>query len=199
MKTYISGKISGLDFEEVKLKFEQAEELLQSVGLEPVNPLKNGLDRGSSWENHMVRDIEILLTCGAVFMLEDWIDSRGARIEKVVAEEAGKILLFESEVVYTNKRIEKIKSAIQEATGLRFEQYTAPGRERKNFFARMIFINMCLTKERMVPEKIANIVKRDRTTVMHCVKIFQGEVDYNVTFREMLNSVEKILSKHVSL
>lgn len=38
MKTYISGKISGLPSEEAKKKFKQAESYLQGLGHDVVNP-----------------------------------------------------------------------------------------------------------------------------------------------------------------
>lgn len=46
MKVYISGKISGLPLLEVKEKFANAADLLDSLGLQPVNPLDNGLQEG---------------------------------------------------------------------------------------------------------------------------------------------------------
>ena len=39
-RVYISGKISGLDYYYVQLKFSACAESLKSIGYEPVNPLK---------------------------------------------------------------------------------------------------------------------------------------------------------------
>lgn len=197
MRTYISGRISGLDFEDVLIKFRGAVELLENIGLEPVNPLDNGLDRNESWENHMIKDIEILLSCDAVLMLDNWVDSRGARIEKVVAEESGKILLFES-VIAGDKRLDDIKNAIQSATGMRFEDYTKTGRQRKEYFARMIFINYCREHERMSFFRIAELVNRNHATVIHCTKSYPSELRYNTEFRNLAQRVEKNLSNNVS-
>ena len=80
MKVYISGKITGLPICEVKEKFERAEWLLEDIGLNAVNPLKNGLSLQDSWEQHIVRDIELLLKCDGILMLTTWIDSKGASI-----------------------------------------------------------------------------------------------------------------------
>lgn len=197
MRTYISGKISGLPFDEVQHKFKQAEELLTLLDMQPVNPLKNGLDRDASWENHIVKDVEILLTCDAVLMLDNWIGSRGARIEKTVAEEAGLMILFESNIVDSNKHLQAIKDAIQDVIGLRFEQYITKSRERKAFFARMIFINYC-SNNGMSLHEIARLVKRDHTTIVHCNKTYSDDVKYNSEFREIVRKVEKILFVNVS-
>ena len=197
MKTYISGRISGLDYTEVERKFENAEDLITGIGLVPVSPLKNGLDRNTTWENHMLKDIEILLTCDAILMLEDWAESRGARIEKTIAEESGKLILFESNIADNDKRLREIKDAIQYVTGLRFEDYTQKGRQKDSFFARMILINYCCTIDMSLPE-IANIVRRDRTTVVHCVKIYPDELKYNSQFRDIVRKVDNFMSKSVS-
>ena len=83
MKIYISGKISGLPYGEVERKFADAEELLESIGFEVVNPLRNGLPEKE---------------CGAIFMLDNWRDSRGARHEYNFALEEGKEVYFESSI-----------------------------------------------------------------------------------------------------
>ncbi len=53
----------------------------------PVNPLKNGLPNIATWDQHMVRDIELLLTCDSICLLPDWQQSKGARIEAFIAME----------------------------------------------------------------------------------------------------------------
>jgi hypothetical protein len=88
-KIYISGAISGLDPEVVKQKFGEAEDRLQNQGWQTVNPLKNGLPAESTWEQHMGKDIELLLGCDAIAMLPGFSKSRGAKIELAVAREIG--------------------------------------------------------------------------------------------------------------
>jgi hypothetical protein len=58
MKTYILGKITGLTSKEVKKNFNEAEELLNSWGMSPVNPLKNGLCRSECWERHNLKTLK---------------------------------------------------------------------------------------------------------------------------------------------
>lgn len=98
MKIYISGKISGLPYGEVERKFADAEELLVSIGFEVVNPLRNGLPEKEEWIKHLCKDIELLHGCGAIFMLDNWRDSRGARHEYNFALEEGKKVYFESSI-----------------------------------------------------------------------------------------------------
>ena len=89
MKCYISGKISGLPTEQVTAKFRQAELQIRAFGHEPVNPLYNGVDKEARWNEHLVADIALLLECDAIYLLKDWQDSKGARIENNIAEECG--------------------------------------------------------------------------------------------------------------
>lgn len=94
-RVYICGKISGLHVDEVRQKFEQAEKLIIEQGHIPVNPTKNGLSHNASWEQHMALDITLLMGCDAIYLLPDWEDSRGARIEKNIAKLTGKEMIFE--------------------------------------------------------------------------------------------------------
>lgn len=89
MKMYISGKITDLPTEQVAAKFEQAEQQIKSYGHEPVNPLNNGVDATEHWNKHIVADIALLLECDAIYLLRDWGDSKGARIEANIAGECG--------------------------------------------------------------------------------------------------------------
>jgi hypothetical protein len=112
MKIYISGKISGLTTEEALNNFERAEKKLSenqwsldSVYDRPkrtfgsvnelVNPMKLEHNHNKSWEEFMKEDIGALLSCDAIYLLKNWGDSRGARIERAIALELGITILYE--------------------------------------------------------------------------------------------------------
>lgn len=101
IKVYLSGKITGLVHEDAFDKFEWYENYLSQkfTVINPkftvINPMK--LKPAFSlpyWLFYMLRDIWELIHCKAIFLQPDWQDSKGARIEKRVAE------LFWLEVVY---------------------------------------------------------------------------------------------------
>lgn len=50
-----------------------------------------------SWEAHMLKDIADLLQCKALYMLQGWEDSKGARIEHYIATEIGIPITYEIE------------------------------------------------------------------------------------------------------
>lgn len=93
-RVYISGAIEHHDLEERRAAFGRAEQLLELHGLKAVNPFKNGLPADAHWREHMRRDIALLLECDAIFMLEGWELSKGAKLELDVASSCGlKVLI----------------------------------------------------------------------------------------------------------
>lgn len=94
-KCYISGKISGLDIEEVRIKFNAAKTRLDTRVFEPVSPFDNGLPAGLKWEDYMMADLAMLKECDAILMLKDWKDSVGAKIERKFAKKMGLEIYYE--------------------------------------------------------------------------------------------------------
>lgn len=97
MKIYISGKISGTDLTETRARFAAVAKAMKRIDVEPVNPLENGLSEHDSWEAHMLKDIADLLQCKAIYMLQGWQDSKGARIEHYIATKIGMLIMYEIE------------------------------------------------------------------------------------------------------
>ena len=197
MKIYVSGKISGLPFADVQDRFDGAEALLNEIGFEVVNPLKNGLDKNRPWNEHLCRDIELLLPCDAIYMMDNWIDSTGASIEYDIAVRTGKEVLFESNVIILNdekKAVLRFQNAIHEVTGLRFNQYITKSRKRDGVFARMIFVHHC-RKCKMKLMQIAKYVHRDHSSMLHLLKKYEDDFKYNPQFREMAMKVNNLLNK----
>jgi hypothetical protein len=86
MKIYISGKISGLPEAEAFKNFDTATEILVAMGYSVVNPMYLPHNHEKTWEAYMKEDIEALMKCDAIFMLKNWRDSKGAKIEHDLAE-----------------------------------------------------------------------------------------------------------------
>jgi len=82
---YISGQITGLPKEEYTYNFEQAEFILTLVGFKAVSPLKIK-PLFKTWFWYMVSDIAVLCFCDCIYFLDNWESSRGAKIERKVAE-----------------------------------------------------------------------------------------------------------------
>lgn len=93
-KIYISGPISGVPNDN-KDAFVKAKEFLHAknwIVRTPFDPdiLEYTKKLGeNSWQNYMKPDIMALMECDAIYMLSTYAASRGARIEKLLAEELG--------------------------------------------------------------------------------------------------------------
>lgn len=113
-RVYISGKIGErVITEATRRKFAKAEEMLKAIGYDTFNPT------GQEWQEHLhkkylldkeeqpngekvgfyayalLRDLMVLATCDAIYVLEDWKRSGGARTEYEYALATGKKMLFQ--------------------------------------------------------------------------------------------------------
>jgi hypothetical protein len=83
---YISGPITGIP-EGNRPAFAAMAARLTAGGWRVINP-HDLCDSHLilSWEEYMRQDLAALLTCTHIVMLEGWEQSRGARLEKLVAD-----------------------------------------------------------------------------------------------------------------
>lgn len=91
MKFYIAGKINGL--ENYKEIFKEAEEKLKEQGHICMNPAI--LPEDFPYEAYMPICTSMIDQCDAVYMLKNWKDSRGARVEREYALVTNKPVHYE--------------------------------------------------------------------------------------------------------
>lgn len=194
MKVYISGQISGLEYEEARARFYKAEDFLKGLGVDTVNPMDNGLPEESTWIQHLCKDLELLHDCSHIYMIDGWQLSRGACIEYDFAIRTGKTVLFESSIVRDRGITLRVESAIHEVTGLRLADYSASGRRRDGFFARMMFAHHCWLKNVKLSD-IGSLINRERTSVARTLNDYNKEFKYNAFFRSMAERVDEILRR----
>lgn len=80
-RVYISGKITGTtDFMQ---RFDAAEERLKAEGYAVLNPAKANsyMPEDTTWEEYMKVSLTLLQMADAIYMLDGWEDSKGARQE----------------------------------------------------------------------------------------------------------------------
>lgn len=99
MKVYISGKISGLERDDWNNRFNHAECNLRKKGFEVLNPAKitDSFPKDTTWQEYLWFDIDLLKMCDSIYMLNNWETSKGANLEKTIAEYMGMNVMFESE------------------------------------------------------------------------------------------------------
>lgn len=198
MKVYISGKITGLNFEQTRAKFQASSDLIESIGMIPVNPMENGLPDNATWEQHMLRDIEMLMGCQAIFMLDDWMDSRGARIEKFIAEQRNMLIFFESNIQKENQIVKMVGEAVTAATRIPYVSLSGIGKLRMQYFARMIFAKFLLDYDAISVEEVSRFLGRNEYTIMRYIRNYNTEYIVNKKFRCIAEKVELLLINNVS-
>lgn len=91
MKIYIAGKITRLDdYEE---KFQAAAERLAGLGHTVMNPAI--LPPGFEHEEYMHICYAMIDVCDGVYFLNDWKDSKGARMEYRYARRSKRRIMFQ--------------------------------------------------------------------------------------------------------
>jgi Asp-tRNA(Asn)/Glu-tRNA(Gln) amidotransferase A subunit family amidase len=86
MKVYISGMITSLREDQYRKAFKEAAKYLEEQGHEPVDPSILGKPEQRSWHYYMKKAIAQLVECDAIYMLRNYSGSRGALLEKKIAE-----------------------------------------------------------------------------------------------------------------
>lgn len=91
MRVYIAGKITGdPNYHE---KFERAALKLFNLGYSVENPAT--ADDGLSYKDYIDRGLELLKGCSAIYLLDDWDESPGARLEAFYAMTVGLRIMHE--------------------------------------------------------------------------------------------------------
>lgn len=93
-KIYISGRITGIEDFAPEL-FEKAAQKLKEDGFEPVNPMALNHNHDKSWHSYMREDIKALCDCEFIYMLNNYTESKGAKIELEIAKHLGIAVIYE--------------------------------------------------------------------------------------------------------
>ena len=98
MKIYIAGKIT--DYPEYKDKFNAAEESIRAAGDIAVNPAKLNDILGDNFEHDEYMQVcyRLIDLCDGIFLLDNWHDSIGARLERAYATIKDKKIIYQESV-----------------------------------------------------------------------------------------------------
>lgn len=100
-KVFISGRVSGLPYDYAKAKFDKAERYFLAAGYQVFNPTEV-CKLEWSWVRCMIVCLWYLFQCDTVAFLDNWKESRGARIEHFVAKVCRKTIV--EQIDYKNWR-----------------------------------------------------------------------------------------------
>lgn len=94
VKMYIAGRVSGINYNYAKRKFNKAEKYNRGKGWNVINPTKI-CKKEWSWLRCMIVCLWYLMKCDAVYFLRNYKNSKGAIIEYKIAKLLGKLMYFE--------------------------------------------------------------------------------------------------------
>lgn len=188
-RIYISGAVTGRPYRETLTKFEIAEQRLRDKGVDVVNPTKNGLGESVAWELHMAVNIVNLIGCTGIYMLKDWEMSKGATLERNIAEVTNKTIIYEQEQEFAT-----IKRGIQDGTGITYLDIIGRCREIKYVFAREIFAKL-MSDQGKGGSEIARIMHRDHATVIYYLRKYKEDLQYTPQFIDMNTKTQDAINK----
>jgi hypothetical protein len=95
LKIYISGVITGTD--DFMERFSIAQKKLERDGHEVVNPalVNSNLPKSTTYDEYMDMSFCMLKMCDAIYLLDGWKSSRGAKLELIFAVLNDKTILYE--------------------------------------------------------------------------------------------------------
>jgi len=99
-RIFISGKITGLSREEAGDNFYNVEAKFRAEGHECFNPIRMADKVGWNlpYNYYMSECLKELPYCDAIYMIKNWRESRGAKIEYMVAKQLGLDIMYEEEL-----------------------------------------------------------------------------------------------------
>lgn len=98
--TYVAGPMSAIGPPDYNYPaFNAMAWRLRNAGFPVINPAElTAADPNVPWDFYLRRDIPELVKCSRVVLLRGWEDSKGARLERHIAEELGMEIIHEHEV-----------------------------------------------------------------------------------------------------
>lgn len=79
-KVFISGQVTGLEYDVACQTFANADRQLSSMGYQVINPMKL-CRKNWSWVRCMIKCLWAIIFCDKIYQLPNWKGSKGARIE----------------------------------------------------------------------------------------------------------------------
>lgn len=87
-RIYLAGPMTGLpEYNYPAFHAEAAR--LRALGFHVENPAENQTPECGTWEGYMRNSVRQMLTCDAVAFLPGWAESRGALLERYIAQQVG--------------------------------------------------------------------------------------------------------------
>lgn len=131
-------------------------------------------------------NVEAIDKCDAILLPDGWMRSP-LQFDAWLAYDLNKILLFEkpSSANLSFLKARKLQLVIQEATGISPNEQVAKCRKKELVNARVLYCHYAHSLYGLSFTDIAEIMCIDRTSVNHCLMIYDNYVQHDHEFRSM--------------
>lgn len=161
-KIYIAGKVTGLDIDEVTKKFNYKEYELTAKGYEVVNPMRLNHDHNKEWESYMKVCLAELIKCDAIYLMPDWKESKGAKLEKRIAYE------LKLDIIYDLNPLEISLFHIIEMVEI--NNLKEKNRKLDNAFTRHYLSYLLYKKMGLTLKAVGKIINRNYGTIINSLR-----------------------------
>lgn len=161
-KVYISGPVSGLDKEEVRRRFAEAECNLRRNGYDVFNPCRTHLPPEATHGMYMNQDVKQMPYCDIVYFLRGWERSHGCRYEHQLALATERRICYEDPASYTLPTLskEEIFERLCTMIGLTPGHVRSRNNRRKYVSVRMAVVSYLYFEKRFSTRDIADVMHR---------------------------------------
>lgn len=196
MKAIIIGNFSGqpASFCEGLIASAEKEIVSLSGDLRPTRPLpKCALHSVITQECFLESAIHLMAGCQAAYFLSGWERGAASRTLHYYAWQSNMKTIYQG-AGSRAAQIQRASDAVRDVFGFAMEEFREQTRRRVLFFPRMTFsVEMHRIARPITDEEIAQLVCRDRSTVLYYYKTYKNEVEVNREFAEAALTVRKTL------
>ena len=97
-KVFISGRVTGLPWEEAVKNFERGKKMLLQNTYDPVSPLDH-VKEGATPKEAMKICYDLLFPCDGILLLNDHKFSEGSNLEEKTARYCGLMIFYEDDLI----------------------------------------------------------------------------------------------------
>ena len=143
-------------------------------------------------KEYVIFNAALMYDCDAVFLLNNWMDSVPAMKLSRLAHDIGMKVITAPDDEWNDyaEIISGVSVAIEKAIGVSFDSFTSKSRNRKLYFARLIFSSIC-TMNGIPLSVIEDILNRHKSTVSRLPLTVRNELNLNKEFSSLHRMAEE--------
>ena len=103
-KVFLSGPVTGLNYQEVMMNFNTAEQKMIDLGFQVMNPIRF-VPSNSDWKGAMRRCLVAISSCDAIYFLKGFYNSTGSMLEREIAIALELKMMYQEEEILNSEKL----------------------------------------------------------------------------------------------